>query len=81
MPLIDLDVGNVAMTLAIAVQQHCKQLTHACLEMEPPKKLEVVVATEGYIQLKRSYPALLFKVWERSVHRGSKKPRTDAQMS
>jgi hypothetical protein len=54
MPLIDLDVGNVAMTLAIAVHQHCKQLTHACLEMEPPKKLEVVVATEGYIQLKRS---------------------------
>uniref|UniRef100_K3YME9 BTB domain-containing protein n=1 Tax=Setaria italica TaxID=4555 RepID=K3YME9_SETIT len=73
MLLMDLDVENVAMTLALAEQQHCKQLTHACLEfMEPPEKMEAVVATEGYNKLKREYPALLFKVWEWSVHRSSK---------
>ncbi|CAO2167899.1 unnamed protein product [Urochloa humidicola] len=82
MLFLDLDVENVAMTLALAEQQHCKQLTNACLEfMEPPEKMEAVVATEGYNQLKRDHPTLLFKVWERSVHRSSKETRTDAQMA
>ncbi|CAO2210251.1 unnamed protein product [Urochloa humidicola] len=74
MLLLDLDVENVVMTLALAEQQHCKQLTNACLEfMEPSEKMEAVVATEGYNQLKRDHPTLLFKVWEGSAHRRSSK--------
>ncbi|CAL5004286.1 unnamed protein product [Urochloa decumbens] len=83
MLLLDLDVENVAMTLALAEHQHCKQLTNACLEfMEPPEKMEAVVATDGYNQLKRDHPALLFKMWESSVHRrSSKETRTHARMA
>uniref|UniRef100_K4AK72 BTB domain-containing protein n=1 Tax=Setaria italica TaxID=4555 RepID=K4AK72_SETIT len=65
---MDLDVENVAMTLALPEQQHCKHLANACLEfMEVPEKMDAVVATKGYNEIKRDCPSLLFKLWERRV--------------
>nr|TKW09191.1 hypothetical protein SEVIR_6G077200v2 [Setaria viridis] len=65
---MDLDVENVAMTLSLPEQQHCKHLANACLEfMEVPEKMDAVVATKGYNELKRDCPSLLFKLWERRV--------------
>lgn len=62
---MNLDVENVADTLALADQHHCQKLKEACVEfMVPSERMDAVVASQGYQQLKRTCPSLLTDVWE-----------------
>ncbi|TVU21124.1 hypothetical protein EJB05_30743, partial [Eragrostis curvula] len=62
-----LDVEHVAATLALADQHHCTSLKDACIEfMSCPDRIHDVAATQGYKDLKTSYPAMLVDVLERA---------------
>ncbi|KAL6659258.1 hypothetical protein ACP70R_003298 [Stipagrostis hirtigluma subsp. patula] len=56
----NLDVRNVATTLALADQHHCRKLKNACIEfMDCSGKMEVIVGTNGYRDLARTSPSIL----------------------
>jgi speckle-type POZ protein len=55
-----LDVENLASILALADQHHSNNLKDACIEfMLSSNRMDDVVANQGYVNLKRSYPAIL----------------------
>ncbi|CAM0903851.1 unnamed protein product [Alopecurus aequalis] len=61
-----LDVVSVATILALANQHQCSRLKDACVEfITSANRLDDVVASQGYVHLKRSCPALLVDIFER----------------
>jgi speckle-type POZ protein len=61
-----LDVETVATTLALADQHHCSRLRDACVEfIMSSNRMDDVLASQGYVHLKRSCPAVLVDVLER----------------
>lgn len=61
-----LDVESVATMLALADQHQCSRLKEACVEfLTASNRIDDVVATQGYVNLKRSCPAVLVDVLER----------------
>jgi speckle-type POZ protein len=53
-----LDVKNVTTTMALADQHHCDVLRDACIEFLS-SNMDEVVATEGFVDLRRSCPSVL----------------------
>uniref|UniRef100_A0A8R7PL18 BTB domain-containing protein n=1 Tax=Triticum urartu TaxID=4572 RepID=A0A8R7PL18_TRIUA len=63
-----LDVETVATILALADQHHGSNLKDACIEfMFSSNKMDDVIASQGYLHLKRSFPGLFVEMVERSV--------------
>uniref|UniRef100_A0A0D9X5K0 BTB domain-containing protein n=1 Tax=Leersia perrieri TaxID=77586 RepID=A0A0D9X5K0_9ORYZ len=59
----NLNIQNVATTLALADQHQCDKLKDACLEfMSCSKKMKGVVASKGYADLQRTAPSVLADV-------------------
>ncbi|RLM61211.1 hypothetical protein C2845_PM14G05700 [Panicum miliaceum] len=50
---------NVATTLALADQHHCDFLKGACIEFISSATMDNIVATQGFMDLKRDCPAVL----------------------
>uniref|UniRef100_A0ACD5X010 Uncharacterized protein n=1 Tax=Avena sativa TaxID=4498 RepID=A0ACD5X010_AVESA len=62
----NLDVENVATTLALADQHNCDKLKDVCVGfLASSEKMDDVVATQGYANLKRSCPSVLIDVLEK----------------
>lgn len=62
----NLDVENVATTLALADQHNCDKLKDVCIEfLASSDKMDDVVATQGYENLKRSCPSVLIDALEK----------------
>ncbi|XP_051196201.1 BTB/POZ and MATH domain-containing protein 1-like [Lolium perenne] len=55
----NLDVQNVATTLALADQHHCNILKDACIECISSLNIDDVVATQGYVNLRKTGPSIL----------------------
>ncbi|PAN34180.1 hypothetical protein PAHAL_6G074300 [Panicum hallii] len=65
-----LRVETVATTLAIADQHNCESLKQICIEfMASSDKMDAVVATQGYANLKRTCPSILVDVLEKRSRR------------
>ncbi|TVU42457.1 hypothetical protein EJB05_08864, partial [Eragrostis curvula] len=64
-----LKVENVAATLALAEQHHCKQLKDACIGfmINSADRVDDVVVSPGYQLLKAACPASLVELWEKSA--------------
>jgi speckle-type POZ protein len=63
-----LDVETVATILALADQHHCSNLKDACIEfMLSSNRIDDVVASQGYVHLKRSCPDVIVDVFERAA--------------
>nr|CAB3469813.1 unnamed protein product [Digitaria exilis] len=64
-----IDVDNVATLLALADQHHCKALGNACavLIAASSNRMGNVVASQGYVRLKRACPDVLVDVLERAI--------------
>ncbi|RCV04661.1 hypothetical protein SETIT_1G018500v2 [Setaria italica] len=61
-----LDVENVATMLALADQHHCTTLVDACAEFTASSnRIGNVVASQGYVHLKRACPVVLVDMLER----------------
>ncbi|CAO2187414.1 unnamed protein product [Urochloa humidicola] len=61
-----LDAENVSTTLALADQHNCDRLKDVCIEfMASSDKMNAVVETEGYANLKRTCPSILVDVLEK----------------
>ncbi|KAM0905550.1 hypothetical protein ACQ4PT_017301 [Festuca glaucescens] len=61
-----LDVESVATMLALADQHQCTRLKDGCVEfVASSNRMDDVVATQGYVHLKRSGPAVLVDIFER----------------
>ncbi|CAL5011124.1 unnamed protein product [Urochloa decumbens] len=62
----NLNVQTVAITLALADQHHCGMLKDACIEfMSCSSVMDVVEATQGYKDLKRTCPSVAVEVLEK----------------
>ncbi|KAI4988297.1 hypothetical protein ZWY2020_029927 [Hordeum vulgare] len=60
-----LDVETVATVLSLADQHHCTNLKDACIEfMLSSNRMNDVIASQGYLHLKRSSPDLIVDVLE-----------------
>ncbi|XP_003568945.1 BTB/POZ and MATH domain-containing protein 1-like [Brachypodium distachyon] len=60
-----LDIENVTSTLALADQYHCSNLKDACLDfVTSPDRMDDVISSQGYAQLKRSCPTVIIDVLE-----------------
>ncbi|KAM0828019.1 hypothetical protein ACQ4PT_067821 [Festuca glaucescens] len=58
----DIGVASVASTLALAEQHHCQRLKEACfkfIEVQSPKCLDKVMATDGWDHMISTYPSVL----------------------
>ncbi|TVU42441.1 hypothetical protein EJB05_08846, partial [Eragrostis curvula] len=65
-----IDVENVATTLVIADQHHCSKLKDVCIRfINSSNRMDDVVASQGYENLKRACPALTVEIWEKSKSR------------
>ncbi|XP_037445318.1 BTB/POZ and MATH domain-containing protein 1-like [Triticum dicoccoides] len=63
-----LDVETVATILALAEQYHCSNLKDACIEfMLSSNRMNDVLASQGYLHLKRSFPDIIVDLFERTV--------------
>jgi speckle-type POZ protein len=63
-----LSVKEVANTLVLADQYHCSKLKDACVQfIESADRMDDVAASQGYENLKRTCPALIVKLWEKSA--------------
>ncbi|XP_037441032.1 BTB/POZ and MATH domain-containing protein 1-like [Triticum dicoccoides] len=63
-----LDVENVATILALADQHNCRNPKDACIEfMLSSNRMNDVIASQGYVQLKRSSPDIIVDVLERAA--------------
>lgn len=61
-----LDVETVTATLALADQHHCSRLKDACAEfIMSSNRLDDVLASQGYVHLKKSCPAVSVNILER----------------
>ncbi|XP_047074622.1 BTB/POZ and MATH domain-containing protein 1-like [Lolium rigidum] len=64
----NLYAGTVATTLALADQHHCSQLKDACIEfINSSDRMDDVVETQGYKNLKRECPAIFADLWEKAA--------------
>ncbi|RCV38479.1 hypothetical protein SETIT_8G145900v2 [Setaria italica] len=61
----DLNVQNVATTLALVDQHHCDTLMDACIEFISSSTMDDVVATKGFVDLKRRCPSVLVDAFVR----------------
>nr|XP_051211782.1 BTB/POZ and MATH domain-containing protein 2-like [Lolium perenne] len=60
-----LDVETVATMLALADQHHCSKLKEACVEfIMSSNRMDDVLASQGYVHLKKSCPAVLVDIFE-----------------
>jgi speckle-type POZ protein len=56
----NLDVQNVAITLALADQHHCNILKDACIEyISSLNNIDDLVATQGYVDIRKTGPSIL----------------------
>jgi speckle-type POZ protein len=63
-----LDVENLASILALADHHHCNKLKDACIEfMFSSNRMDGVVASQGYVNLKRSSPSVILDAFERAA--------------
>ncbi|KAF7070352.1 hypothetical protein CFC21_075875 [Triticum aestivum] len=63
-----LDVETLGTMLALADQYHCSNLKDACVEfMLSSDRMDDVIASQGYLQLKRSSPDIIVEVLERAA--------------
>ncbi|KAL6659229.1 hypothetical protein ACP70R_003269 [Stipagrostis hirtigluma subsp. patula] len=63
-----LDVDTVATTLALADQHHCSNLKDACIRfINNSNRIDDVVASQRYANLKRSCPAVIAEIREKSA--------------
>ncbi|CAL5007423.1 unnamed protein product [Urochloa decumbens] len=61
-----LDINNAATILAVADQYHCNNLKKACIGyISSLNRMDDVVASQGYENLKRTCPAFVVDLWER----------------
>lgn len=61
-----LDVETVMITLALADQHHCSRLKDACVEfIMSSNRMDDVLASQGYVHLKKSCPAVSVDILER----------------
>ena len=62
------NVENVATTLALADQYHCSKLKDACIGfINSSNRMDNVLESQGYANLKRSCPALFVDMWEKAA--------------
>uniref|UniRef100_A0A0E0LSI3 BPM/SPOP BACK domain-containing protein n=1 Tax=Oryza punctata TaxID=4537 RepID=A0A0E0LSI3_ORYPU len=62
-----LDVETVATSLALADQHNCTRLKDVCIEfIRSLDQVDAMVATEGYVNLKRSCPSVLADLFEKT---------------
>jgi speckle-type POZ protein len=62
-----LAVHTVAAMLALADQHHCDMLKESCFEfIFSPNRLQDVVASQGYAELKTTCPSVLVEILEKS---------------
>ena len=60
----NLDVQNVATTLALADQHHCDILKDACIEsISSLNTMDDLVATQGYVDLKKTGSSILLEAF------------------
>ena len=63
-----LSAKTVANTLALADQHHCTQLKDACIDfLNSTNRMDDVVESKGYEDLKRACPSIFADVWERAA--------------
>uniref|UniRef100_A0A0E0MHF1 BTB domain-containing protein n=1 Tax=Oryza punctata TaxID=4537 RepID=A0A0E0MHF1_ORYPU len=61
-------VGNVAVTLALAEQHHCRELKEACIEfLSSPGNLKAAMATDGFQHLKATCPSVLMELFMKQL--------------
>ncbi|KAL5223303.1 hypothetical protein ABZP36_028016 [Zizania latifolia] len=61
-----LDVKTLAVTLALAHKHNCSGLKDVCIEfIAASNKMDAIVATKGYADLKRTCPSVLVDVFEK----------------
>ncbi|CAL5007377.1 unnamed protein product [Urochloa decumbens] len=61
-----LAIQSVARTSILADQYHCTKLKDACIRfINSSNRMDDVVATQGYDDLKRACPALAVEIWEK----------------
>ncbi|OEL15728.1 BTB/POZ and MATH domain-containing protein 1 [Dichanthelium oligosanthes] len=61
-----LDVENVATTLSLADQHNCSMLKDACIDyINSSDRINEVVASQGYLHLKRACPSVFVNMWEK----------------
>ncbi|CAM0948547.1 unnamed protein product [Alopecurus aequalis] len=61
----DIDVGSAASVLALGEQHHCHRLKEACfkfIQVQSPKCLDQVMATDGWEHLTTTYPSVLKEI-------------------
>jgi speckle-type POZ protein len=60
-----LDVETVATILCLADQHNCRKLKDACIEyINSSDRMDEVVASQGYLHLKRACPSVFVDMWE-----------------
>ncbi|KAL6843187.1 hypothetical protein ACP4OV_026900 [Aristida adscensionis] len=63
----NLNVENVATTLALADQHNCDRLKEVCIEfITSPDEMNAVLSTQGYSNLKKSCPYVLADILEKT---------------
>ncbi|RLM73510.1 BTB/POZ and MATH domain-containing protein 1-like [Panicum miliaceum] len=61
-----LDVETVATTLCLADQHNCRKLKDACIDyIYSSDRINEVVASQGYLHLKRACPSAFVNMWEK----------------
>uniref|UniRef100_A0ACD5V5U6 Uncharacterized protein n=1 Tax=Avena sativa TaxID=4498 RepID=A0ACD5V5U6_AVESA len=75
----NLEVQNVATTLALADQHHCGILKDACIEfISSLNTMDDLVATQGYVDLKRTGASILLDAFVEMRERSYKRLRSAA---
>lgn len=65
---MSLHVDTVATTLALADQHHCSKLKDACVQfILTANRMDDVLSSKGYAQLKRSCPSVIVDIFERAA--------------
>ncbi|CAM0946688.1 unnamed protein product [Alopecurus aequalis] len=73
----NLDMQNVATTLALADQHHCDILKEACIEfISSLNTMDDLVATQGYVDLKRTGASILLDAFVEMRGRSHKRLRS-----
>ena len=69
-----LDVETVATTLCLADQHNCRRLKDACIDyINSSDRINEVVASQGYLHLKRACPSVFVNMWEKEKAAKSQK--------
>ncbi|CAD6265790.1 unnamed protein product [Miscanthus lutarioriparius] len=63
-----LAIDSIATTIILADQHHCSKLKDACFQfINSSNRMDDVVASQGYNDLKRECPALTIEIWEKAA--------------